>query len=87
MSRRKLKKCEIKLTLTASTKDKRTYCIPLIGNKHTHMKRSRTIWCLPPIVSSACLLPVENFSQRISLIRGVRNVQVLSLDKMSIPSN
>ena len=75
MSRRKLKKCETKLTLTASTKDKRTYCIPLIGNKHTHMKRSRTIWCLPPTVSSACLLPVENFSQRVSLIREVRNAE------------
>ena len=28
-----------------------------------------------PIMSSACLLPVENFSQRISLIREVRNVE------------
>ena len=29
----------------------------------------------PPIMSSACLLSVENFSQRIGLIREVRNVE------------
>ena len=28
-----------------------------------------------PIMFSACLLPVENFSQRISLIREVRNAE------------
>ena len=81
MSRRKLKKCETKLTLTAFTKDKRTYCILLIGNKHTHMTRSRTIWCLPPTMSSACLLLVENFSQRMSLIREVRNAETKGTSK------
>ena len=35
------------------------------------MKHSRTIWSFPT-TSSACMLSVENFSQRISLIRGVR---------------
>ena len=29
----------------------------------------------PPTTSSACLLSVDNFSQRISLIREVRNVE------------
>ena len=29
----------------------------------------------PPTMSSACLLPVENFSQRISLVREVRNAE------------
>ena len=29
----------------------------------------------PPPMSSACLLPVKNFSQRISLIREVRNAE------------
>ena len=28
-----------------------------------------------PIISSACLLPVGNFSQRMSLIREVRNAE------------
>ena len=37
------------------------------------VKRSRTPLSLPPTVSSACLLSVESFSQRISLIREVRN--------------
>ena len=47
----------------------------------THWKRP---WCWngagpygpwPHTMSSACLLPVENFSQRISVIREVRNVE------------
>ena len=28
-----------------------------------------------PVISSACLLPVGNFSQRMSLIREVRNAE------------
>ena len=32
--------------------------------------------CPPPTMSSACLLSVENFSQRISLIREVRNEEI-----------
>ena len=31
--------------------------------------------CPPPSMFSACLLPVENFSQRILLIGEVRNVE------------
>ena len=31
--------------------------------------------CPPPTMCSACLLSVENFSQRISLAREVRNVE------------
>ena len=29
----------------------------------------------PPTMSSACLLPVKNFSQRISLIRNMKNIE------------
>ena len=43
------------------------------------MKHSRTVWSLPPLpaptMSLACLLPVENLSQGISLIREVRNAE------------
>ena len=43
------------------------------------LKQCRTLWSLPPPppcpMFSACLLPVENFSQRISLIREVRNAE------------
>ena len=38
---------------------------------HVKMKRSRTLWSVPS-TSSACLLSVRNLSQRISLIREVR---------------
>ena len=36
---------------------------------------SVTLPTLHPVMSSACLLSVENFSQRISLIRKVRNTE------------
>ena len=41
------------------------------------LKRSRTLWLLPPTptVFSVCPLSVQNFSQRISLIREVRNAE------------
>ena len=40
------------------------------------LKQSRTLWSLPPsTVSIGCLLPVENFNQRMSLIREVRNIE------------
>ena len=31
--------------------------------------------CPPPSMFSACLLPVENFSQRINLIREMKNAE------------
>ena len=49
-------------------------------SREVPVKWSRTIYMvlaphpLPPM-SSACLLSVENFSQRISLIREVRNAE------------
>ena len=39
------------------------------------MNWSRTLWSLPPTMSSACLLSVESFSQRVSLIREIRNAE------------
>ena len=42
------------------------------------MASTETEWdgvVLAPSMSPACLLPVENFSQRISLIREVRNAK------------
>ena len=44
------------------------------------LKQSTTLWSLPPTpipetMSSAYLLSGENFSQRISLIREVRNAE------------
>ena len=39
----------------------------------TETEQDRVV--LAPSMSPACLLPVENFSQRISLIREVRNAK------------
>ena len=39
------------------------------------VEQSRTLWSLTTPMSSACLLSVENFSQRISVIREGRNVE------------
>ena len=33
------------------------------------------MWSLPPSMAPDCLLPVEHFSQRISLVREVRNAE------------
>ena len=33
------------------------------------------LWSLPATTSSACLLSVESFSQRISLISEIRNAE------------
>ena len=47
----------------------------------TLLKQSRTLWSLPcsppppPIMSFACLSPVESFSQRIRVIREVKNTK------------
>ena len=35
----------------------------------------------PPTMSSACLLPMKNFSQRISLIRKMKNIETKKLSK------
>ena len=45
------------------------------GGPRAVVKTERTLWSLPLTVSSACLLPVENFNQRISLIRKVRDAE------------
>ena len=41
------------------------------------LKQNRTLWSLPahPAISCSCLLSVESFSQRVSLIRDVRNAE------------
>ena len=39
------------------------------------LKWSRTLWSLPPPMFFACLLFVETFSQRMSLIREMRNAK------------
>ena len=44
------------------------------------------VFALPPI-SSACLLPVENFSQKISLIREVRNAEAKEKNQRNLNSN
>ena len=41
----------------------------------------------PPTMSSACLLPVENFGQRISLIREVRNVETKANSQRTLDNN
>ena len=41
----------------------------------------------PPTMSSACLLPVENFSQRISLIREVRQAETKENSKRRLNNN
>ena len=46
--------------------------------RESGVKWSRTLIVLPihpPLMSSACLLSVENFSQKISLIREVRHTK------------
>ena len=40
-----------------------------------------------PAVSSACLLPLENFSQRISLIREVRNAETKENSQKRLNNN
>ena len=40
-----------------------------------------------PTVSSACLLPLENFSQRISLIREVRNAETKENSQRRLNNN
>ena len=40
-----------------------------------------------PAVSSACLLPLENFSQRISLIREVRNAETKESSQRRLNDN
>ena len=51
------------------------------------LKQSRTLWALPPTVSSAGSLSVENFSQRISLIREVRNVETKGSSQRRLNNN
>ena len=41
----------------------------------------------PPIMSSACLLSVENFSQRISLIREMRNAETKENSQRRLNNN
>ena len=43
--------------------------------EHLSMKRRGPYGPCLSTLSSACLLPVENFSQKISLIREVRNAE------------
>ena len=46
------------------------------GMRKLEMEQDPSVLTLHlPIISSACLLSVESFSQRISLIREVRNVE------------
>ena len=51
------------------------------------LKQSRIIWSLPPIMFSAWLLPVENFSQWISLIREVRNAETKENSQRRLNNN
>ena len=45
-------------------------------SKHSETEQDPTVLAPPPATMfSACLLSVENFSQRISLVREVRNVE------------
>ena len=44
------------------------------------------VFVLPPI-SSACLLPVENFSQKISSIREVRNAGTKENNQRNLNNN
>ena len=55
--------------------------------KQNIMKWSRTLWSLPATMSSACLLSVESFSQRISLIREIRNAETKENSQRSLNSN
>ena len=52
-------------------------------------KTERTVWSLPrpPPMSSACLLHTENFSQRIRLIREVRNAETKENDQRRLNNN
>ena len=58
-------------------------CHPLLllSSIFPALKRSRTLWPFPtappPTISSAFLLSVENFNQRINLIREVRNAETM----------
>ena len=52
------------------------------------VKWSRTLWSLPPpSMSSACLLSMENFSQRISLIREVRYAETKENSQRRLNNN
>ena len=55
--------------------------------KQPSLKQSRTLWALPPTVSLAGSLSVENFSQRISLIREVRNVETKENSQRRLNNN
>ena len=44
------------------------------------------VFALSPM-SSACLLPVENFSQKISLIREVRNAETKENNQRNLNNN
>ena len=50
------------------------------------MEQESMVFALPPI-SSACLLPVENFSQKISLIREVRNAEIKENNQRNLNIN
>ena len=66
------------------------------GSFTTSANQSRTILSLSPqpprplppcSMSCACLLPVENFSQRISLIREVRNAETKENSQRRLNNN
>ena len=51
----------------------------------TETEQDRVV--LAPSMSPACLLPVENFSQRISLIREVRNAKTKENNQRRLKNN
>ena len=77
-------------TLAEKTpKTKSEYLLSLLGPR---LQRDRNgagpyVLALPLTVSSACLLSVENFRQRISLFRGVRDAETKENSQKRINNN
>ena len=63
--------------------------ISLTFKKWSWGQQSRTLWSLPahPARSSPCLLSVESFSQRISLIREVRYAETKENSQRRLNNN
>ena len=55
--------------------------------EHLSMKRRGPYGPCLSTLSSACLLPVENFSQKISLIREVRNAETKENNQRNLNNN
>ena len=55
--------------------------------EHLSMKRRGPCGPCLSTLSSACLLPVENFSQKISLIREVRNAETKKNSQRRLSNN